>query len=74
MNTPFTLAFSGEWPWCYYDPKLLCGERGTAVAGNYSPAAHELVRRDWHVADLCECPSCPIRCALAGIVRSEKDA
>lgn len=69
---PLRITFEGDWPRCFYDPKLLCGERETAIAGNDSPAAAELVRRGWHVADLCECPSCPVRCALSSIVWIEK--
>lgn len=71
---PFRMQWEGDWPNCLYEPTLLCGERETAAAGNDSHFLAEQVRRGWHVADFCNCPSCPVRCAISGLVHLEKKA
>lgn len=52
-----------EWPRCYYDQNLRCGDRETdGLAGN--PRDAEEPRASGQIAALCECPSCPLRCAI----------
>jgi len=49
----FAFAHRGEWPRCYYDREKLCGDPETRED-----------KGKWHVADMCDCPSCPVRCAI----------
>jgi hypothetical protein len=48
------LNVEGDWPTCFYHPEKPCG----------APGHDELGRLGWHIASLCDCPSCPIRCAI----------
>jgi hypothetical protein len=60
------LVLETPWPKCLYDPKLLCGEpaTGALLAYGQTEESKEKVRRQWHVADMCDCPSCPLRCLI----------
>ena len=64
---------SKEWPRCFYDQSLRCGEPGTGALKGYGQA--DEINRSWHVADMCNCPSCPLRCAIRDALwQDSKDA
>lgn len=56
----------GEWPRCYYNHDRLCGERETGMLTGYGQRKEG--NPSWHVADMCSCPSCPLRCAIRDVV------
>lgn len=61
----------GEWPKCYYDQDLLCGHRDTGKLKGYhqEDPNHQ---GSWHIADMCNCPSCPLRCAIRDRLAKEE--
>lgn len=62
MKINLNLPGSKYWPRCFYNKELRCGDPKTRGTGGPTDVA--LVDRGWHVADVCECPSCPLRCAI----------
>lgn len=63
------------WPRCFYDPNLKCGDPATGKLGydeSSRAEVEEKVRRKWHVADMCNCPSCPLRVRLAQELREQE--
>ena len=53
-----------EWPRCFYDRTLRCGDPKTGALTGYGQPPREEHNKSWHVADMCNCPSCPLRCAI----------
>jgi hypothetical protein len=75
MKVELDLYGKDEWPRCFYDQDLLCGDPKTGAFVGYeqeTEETRELVRRGWHVANMCHCPSCPLRVALSTAVRQQK--
>lgn len=66
MSSLFRLDFDGEWPMCFHDRTKPCGHPETRGTGG--PTDLAIVSRGWHVADLCETPSCPVRCAIRDVL------
>jgi hypothetical protein len=59
-----------EWPRCYYDRSKLCGDR---LLDNKPDGYKEYTPENpsWHIAGFCECPSCPVRCAIRDAMPSD---
>jgi len=52
-----------EWPRCFYERGLLCGDPRTGRLRGINTVEHDF-NKSWHIADMCRCPSCPLRCAI----------
>jgi len=71
MKIELNLWGKEEWPHCYYNPALLCGERETGRYLGYNQEKED-INISWFTADMCNCPSCPLRCAIAAKIWEEK--
>jgi hypothetical protein len=58
------------WPRCYYDHEKRCGDR--LVDNKVDPHSPGPENPSWHVAGLCECPSCPIRVAISSALHADE--
>lgn len=62
MKIELTIWGTKEWPRCYYDHNLKCGDPKTGALEAYNIVNEN--NPSWHVGNMCNCPSCPIRCAI----------